>query len=159
MDGKLKTAAQNYKCGCTCSQAVFCAYAEEMGIDAQTAYRLMEGFGGGCGGMQEVCGALAAAFAIVSFYSSDGKLEGGSSRSRTYQKIQETAELFRKEYGGITCREVLHGNAPKAFQCGMKVKDTVLIIDQILKTPARAPFSKDMGGQKREENQGEKIFA
>ena len=122
MDDKLKSASKNYQCGCTCSQAVFCAYAEEMGIDEHTAYKLMEGFGGGCGGMQEVCGALSAAIAIISFYTSDGELEGGRTKGQTYQKVQEAAELFRREYGGVTCREVLHGESPKAMQCGMKVK-------------------------------------
>lgn len=45
---------------------------------------------------------------------------------------RQAAELFKKEYGGITCCEVLRGECPKAFQCGMKVKDTVLIINHIL---------------------------
>lgn len=132
MDDKLKLAAQAYGKGFTCSQAVFCAYAKDMGIDETTACRIMEGFGGGLGGMQEVCGALAAASAIISFYSSDGTPGTGAKRQQTYDKVCRAAELFQKEYGGVTCREVLHGESPKAFQCGMKVKDTVLIIDQVL---------------------------
>lgn len=132
LDDKLKTAAKGYGDGYTCSQAVFCAYAEDMGIDETTACRIMEGFGGGLGGMQEVCGALAAASAIISYYSSDGTPDIGEKRAATYQKVREAAELFKHEYGGVTCREVLHGETPKAFQCGMKVKDAVLIINQIL---------------------------
>lgn len=139
-DEKLKAAAMAYGAGYTCSQAVFCAYAEDMGLDRQTACRIMEGFGGGVGGMQEVCGALTAASAIISYYSCDGTPGGGEKRQATYQKIQKAAELFKQEYGGVTCREVLHGNRPQAFQCGMKVKDTVLIINQILE--------KDMEGKK-----------
>ncbi len=131
-DEKLKAAATAYGAGYTCSQAVFCTYAEDMGLDRQTACRMMEGFGGGMGGMQEVCGALAAASAIISYYSCDGTPRGGEKRQTTYQKIQKAAELFRREYGGVTCREVLHGGQPKAFQCGMKVKDAVLIINQVL---------------------------
>lgn len=132
MDERLKTASQAYGKGCTCSQAVFCAYAEDMGISQQTACRIMEGFGGGIGGLQEVCGALAAASAIISYYSSDGTPEIGRKRQEIYSKVRKAAEIFQKEYGGITCREVLHGESPKAFQCGMKVKDAVLIINQIL---------------------------
>ena len=131
MDDKLKLAGQAYGKGFTCSQAVFCAYARDMGIDETTACRIMEGFGGGFGGMQEVCGALAAATAI-SFYSSEGTPGNGEKRKKVYEKVCRAAEIFQKEYGGITCREVLHGECPKAFQCGMKVKDTVLIINQIL---------------------------
>lgn len=132
MDERLKTASQAYGKGYTCSQAVFCAYAEDMGISQQTACRIMEGFGGGIGGLQEVCGALAAASAIISYYSSDGTPEVGRKRQEIYSKVRRAAEIFQKEYGGITCREVLHGDSPKAFQCGMKVKDAVLIINQIL---------------------------
>lgn len=132
MDDKLKLAGQAYGKGFTCSQAVFCAYASDMGIDETTACRIMEGFGGGFGGMQEVCGALAAATAIISFYSSEGTPGNGEKRKKVYEKVCRAAEIFQKEYGGITCWEVLHGESPKAFQCGMKVKDTVLIINQIL---------------------------
>ena len=129
---KLAAAAAAYGAGYTCSQAVFCAYAEDMGLDRQTACRIMEGFGGGVGGMQEVCGALAAASAVISYYSCDGTPDGGDKRQAAYRKIQKAAELFQREYGGITCREVLRGAPPQAFQCGMKVKDTVLIIGQVL---------------------------
>lgn len=132
MDDKLKIAGQAYGKGYTCSQAVFCAYAKDMGVDETTACRMMEGFGGGLGGMQEVCGALAAASAIISYYSSDGTPDIGEKRGAIYQKVRRAAELFKHEYGGVTCREVLHGESPRAFQCGMKVKDSVLIINQIL---------------------------
>lgn len=133
MEDKLKQVGLAYEKGLTCSQAVFCAYTKDMGIDETTACRMMEGFGGGFGGMQEVCGALTAATAIISFYSSEGTPGHGEKRKQVYNKVCQAAELFRKEYGGVTCREVLHGESPKAFQCGMKVKDTVLIINQVLK--------------------------
>lgn len=133
MDKELKLAAQSYSDGYTCSQAVFSAYAEDMGIDSHTACRLMEGFGGGIGGMQEVCGALAAAAAIISYYYSDGTPESKERRQEIYRQIQKAADVFQKEYGGITCKDILQGERPKPFACGMKVKDTVLIIEQIKK--------------------------
>lgn len=133
MDAKLRTAAQAYANGRTCSQAVFCAYADEMGLDQETACRIMEGFGGGVGGMQEVCGALAAMTAVISYYYSNGNSD---NRQKVFEKVQQAAEVFRREYGGITCREILHGEPPKPFQCGMKAKDAVLIIE---KTISRVP--------------------
>lgn len=51
MNTKLKIAKQLYERGYTCSQAVFSAYVKEIGIDEETAYRIMEGFGGGIGGI------------------------------------------------------------------------------------------------------------
>lgn len=132
MEDKLKLAGKIYGEGFTCSQAVFCAFSDDMGIDRLTALRIMDGFGMGIGGMQEVCGALAAASAIIGYYSSDGTPDSEEKRQIIFQGIQEAAELFRQEYGGITCREVLRGRPPKAFQCGMKVKDMVLICNHIL---------------------------
>lgn len=133
IDKKLESAAKKYNLGCTCSQAVFCTYAKELGLDEEKAHRLMEGFGEGCGGMQEVCGVLFACNAIISFYCSDGKLENGNSKEFTFQKIRQVEDIFRHEYGGITCKEILHGECPKKFQYGMKVKDAVLIIENILR--------------------------
>lgn len=132
METKFKIASQKYNEGYTCSQAVFSAYAEEIGIGEETACRIMEGFGGGMGGMQEICGALSGAFAVISYFSSEGTPERGQKRFENYRKIQKAAEIFKLEYGGITCREVLKGEKPKAAQCSMKVKDAVLIIKQAL---------------------------
>lgn len=91
---------------------MFCAYADELGLDRETASRLMEGFGGGCGGMQEMCGALSAAFAVVSWHVSSGTIDG-ATKAHTYEEIREAADIFRREYGGITCRDVLKGRTPQ----------------------------------------------
>ncbi|MDE7178605.1 MAG: C-GCAxxG-C-C family protein [Lachnospiraceae bacterium] len=122
MERHVTQALQNYGKGYTCAQAVLCAYAQDMGLDMETAYKMIEGFGGGFGGMQEVCGALSAAFAVISYYSSDGKIEGGQTKLETYAKIREAAEYFKKEYGSVVCREVLGGAQPQPFKCGAKVK-------------------------------------
>lgn len=131
MNEKLKSAGENYQNGYNCAQAVFCTFAEELGLDDETAFRIMEGFGGGFGGKQEVCGAFSAAAAVISYYISSGSPEG-NTRAKTYRAIRKAAEIYEKEYGSIRCREILHGNAPKAFQCGMKVKDAVLVVHKVL---------------------------
>ena len=131
MEEKLKAAGQAYSNGCTCSQTVFCALADELGLDERTAYRIMEGFGGGFGALQEVCGAFSAAVAVISFYMSSGSMDG-KSKADTYRAVHRAAEIFEQEYGAIRCKEILHGNAPKAFQCGMKVKDAVLVVHKVL---------------------------
>lgn len=45
--------------GYNCAQAVLCAFADECGMDEDTAYRLSSSFGGGLGRMREVCGAVS----------------------------------------------------------------------------------------------------
>lgn len=132
MEKHVKESIQNYAKGYTCSQAVLCTYADEMGIEKHTAYKISEGFGGGCGGMQEICGALTAAFAIISFHNSDGKLAGGNSTRNTYLKIKEASALFEKEFGDIICRNILEGIKSCGRHCGKKVRVATEIVNQIL---------------------------
>ena len=131
MDEKLELAEQLYKKGYNCSQAVFAVFAEDMGLDAETAYRIMEGFGGGFGGMQEVCGAFSAATAVLGHYYSGGSMDV-ASKVRTFKAVRRAAEIFTQEYGSINCREILRGSTPKPFQCAMKVKDAVLVVHKVL---------------------------
>lgn len=132
MEKHITQALKNYGNGYTCSQAVLCAYAEDMGLSMETAYRMIEGFGGGFGGMQEVCGALSAAFAVISYYSSDGKIEGGQTKLETYARIREAAEYFREQYGSVVCREVLGSAKPQPFKCGAKVKLAAEIVEKMI---------------------------
>ena len=132
MEKHVTEALQNYANGYTCSQAVLCAYADEIGMDKETAYKIIEGFGGGFGGMQEVCGALTAAFAVISYQYSDGKLTGGETKLDTYQKIREAAVLFEKEFGAIVCRDVLNGAKPQPFKCGAKVRIAAEIVNKMM---------------------------
>lgn len=129
--GKLEAAGMAYKKGYTYSQAVFTAFAQDLGLDEETAYRMMEGFGRGFGGKQEVCGAFSAAIAVISYFCSSGSLDG-ESKGNTYRVIRRASEFFEQEYGSSICREILHGNSPKVFQCGMKVKDAVLLVCKVL---------------------------
>ena len=93
MEEKLKLAGQAYGNGCTCSQAVFCAFAGDMGLDKTTAYKLMEGFGGGFGAMQEVCGAFCAAAAVISYYTSSGSMDG-KSKEKTKKKQRKNLQSY-----------------------------------------------------------------
>lgn len=129
---KVKLAVHNYKNqGYTCSQAVFSAYAEDIGIDEKTAYALMQGLGGGIGGMQDVCGAFSAAVLVISYYYCNGVMDA-STKGKNFKAIRQAAEMFKKEYGSIICKEILHGDSPKALQCEMKVKDAVIVTERIL---------------------------
>lgn len=106
MDHK-KRAVELFKSGYNCSQAVFGAYAEELGLDLETAFKISSSFGGGMGRMREVCGALTGSFMVL------GMLEGGydvrdnKAKAEHYKNIQELAERFRQQNGSIICRELL----------------------------------------------------
>ncbi|MDE5996353.1 MAG: C-GCAxxG-C-C family protein [Eubacterium sp.] len=87
--------------GYNCSQAVACAFADELNMNDVDIARLTMGFGGGIGRMREVCGTVSGmAFVISALYADEGK-------ASVYEKIQAVAEKFEAENGSIICRELL----------------------------------------------------
>lgn len=100
-------ALELFKQGYNCSQAVFCAFCDEFGMDEETALKVSAGLGGGVGRMREVCGTItgAALVAGMLYGSADGR--DAQKKAQTYEKVQEVAEEFRKDNPSIICRELL----------------------------------------------------
>ena len=95
-------AEANFKEGYNCSQAVFAAFSEEVGLPRQTALQLASGFGGGIGRMREVCGAFSGAvMALGALYGSDDP----AHKTAVYAMVQET--------GSLICRELLGLDKPE----------------------------------------------
>lgn len=130
---KEKQGLKAYIDGCTCSQSTALPYAKTMNIDEDMLYALMEGFGGGFGGEQEVCGCVSAMCAIISTLMSN-RIKNGSSKFNTYQIIRKANQMFKDEFGSIRCIEILHGNKPVHGTCGLKIKKAIDIIDELLPT-------------------------
>lgn len=93
--------------GCSCSQAVFAAFAEDFGMDQDTALRLASSFGGGMGGMRETCGAVSGMLMVAGLkwgYSEVGDLE---KKTAHYARVRNLIEAFKAEHSTIVCRELL----------------------------------------------------
>ena len=58
-------AIKLYKEEFNCSQAIFSAYTEELGIDEQTAVRVASSFGGGIARTGKTCGAVTGALMVI----------------------------------------------------------------------------------------------
>ena len=95
-------AAELFKTGMNCSQAVFCAFADELGMDAETAARVSSGLGGGVGRMREVCGAVTGATLVLG-------MRHGPGKDDVYPAVQDFCARFKAETGSIVCRELLTG--------------------------------------------------
>lgn len=101
---RAEKARENFFNGYNCSQAVFVAFADLVGLDELTAKRVSMGFGGGMGRLREVCGAVSGAAMVL------GALYGGddaSDRASAYAKIQQFAAAFKEKNNTIICRELL----------------------------------------------------
>ena len=93
--------------GCSCSQAVFAAFAEDFGMDKATALRLASSFGGGMGGMRETCGAVSGMLMAAGMkwgYSEVGDLE---KKTAHYARVRQLIDSFKAEHTTIVCRELL----------------------------------------------------
>ena len=99
---KSDKAVELFKTGACCSQAVFCAFAEEFGMDPDTAMKVSAGLGGGVGRMREVCGAVTGVTLALG-------LKYGPDKAAVYPHVQELCARFKAECGSIVCRELLDG--------------------------------------------------
>ena len=88
--------------GLNCSQSVFCAFADEFGMDLETAKKVSSGLGGGVGRMREVCGAVTGATLVLG-------MRHGPDKSAVYPAVQDFCARFKAECGSIVCRELLDG--------------------------------------------------
>lgn len=95
--------------GYNCAQAVTLAFAEEMGMDTDTAAKMVSSFGGGLGRLREVCGCVSGmALAAGALYGySDPKAK--EEKADHYALIQKLAKEFKEKNGSIICRELLAG--------------------------------------------------
>ena len=99
---KVEKAEELFKSGMNCSQSVFCAFAEDFGMDLETAAKVSSGLGGGVGRMREVCGAVTGATLVIG-------MKLGPDKAAVYPAVQDFMAKFKAECGSVVCRELLAG--------------------------------------------------
>ncbi len=104
---KKEKAMSLFKEGYNCSQAVFGAFAEELGLDFETAVKIASSFGGGMGRMREVCGAVSGMFMAAGMKCGYSSPTDNQSKTAHYKLIQDLAGEFKACNGSIVCRELL----------------------------------------------------
>lgn len=126
--------------GKNCSQAVFVAFATDLGLSEEMALAVSAGLGGGVGRMREVCGAVSGAAMVV------GLKYPELSKGEVYEKVRLIADEFKKVNSSIVCKELLglvkpeQSSTPEArtaeyYQkrpCVKIVEDAALATEKIL---------------------------
>ena len=119
--------------GYNCAQIVLCSYAEELGIDEETLFRISEGFGAGMGGMMQTCGAVTAMFMALGMANSSGDLQACDTKPQTMKKVRELAAEFEKKNGSIVCRELKGIDTGKVLRsCDGCIEDGIRILGEYL---------------------------
>lgn len=107
-------AAELFKKGYNCAQAVATAFCEETGLSEEQTAKLVSGFGGGMGRMREVCGAVSGMVFVLSAlegYSDPNEKDG---KRDLYATIQRLADKFKEKEGSLICRDLLKGTGADA---------------------------------------------
>ena len=94
-------AVELFMQGKNCSQAVFVAFATDLGLSEETALAISVGLGGGVGRMREVCGAVSGSAMVV------GLKYPELSKAEVYEKVRAIIDEFRKTNYSIVCKELL----------------------------------------------------
>ena len=98
-------AVKLFTSGKNCSQAVFVAFATDLGLTEEMALSISVGLGGGVGRMREVCGAISAMVVGLKYPE--------LSKAEIYEKVRAIAEEFKKTNHSIVCKELLGLSKPE----------------------------------------------
>ncbi len=109
MNKRSDFAVQKFNEGFNCAQAVLFSFAEKLNLDKESALKLICGFGGGMGRMQEVCGAVSGGIAVIGCRFGKGQNDTAEATETTYQKVRELMTSFEKENGSYNCNKLLSG--------------------------------------------------
>lgn len=130
---KVEEALNLFKEGFSCSQAIFAAYAKDLGMDYEMALKVSQAFGGGMGGMRGECGAVTGAYMVISLVHGRTKAEDGQARLKTFNLVKEFASRFKEIHGTTVCRNLLEGKSGTHYDmCSDYVKDACLLLDELL---------------------------
>ncbi|MBU3803806.1 MAG: C-GCAxxG-C-C family protein [Candidatus Cellulosilyticum pullistercoris] len=130
---KVEEALGLFKEGFSCSQAVFAAYAKDLGMDYEMALKVSQAFGGGMGGMRGECGAVTGAYMVISLMYGRTKAEDGKARLKTFNLVKEFAKRFKEIHQTTVCRQLLEGKSGTHYDmCSEYVKNACLLLDELL---------------------------
>ena len=96
----IEEAVQFFADGYMCSQAVFAAFSEELGLPKEQALKIGACFGSGMR-KAEVCGACTGALMALG-------LKYGESKAKSNEACEKFLDEFEKENGSFICRDLLN---------------------------------------------------
>ena len=99
MNDTVRIAADNYRGGLYCSQAILSAFCEKYGLDKEIAQRVSFVLNSGIR-CAEVCGAVSGAILVIGLKHGDSK-EIGNVKTEEYMK------QFRARHNSVLCRDLL----------------------------------------------------
>ena len=81
-------AKENFLNGYNCCQAVFLACTDELGLDTETRAKIASSFGGGMGGMRQVCGAVSGMLMALGLHQGYTDPKDKAGKAAQYEVIR-----------------------------------------------------------------------
>lgn len=132
METRINQTMERHGIGYNCAQAVACTYCDLVGVDEDTMFKMMEGFGLGMGGMQGTCGAISGAAAIIGMKNSKGHTDP-TSKGGTYKIAKQALSQFIEKNGSVVCSELKGVETGKVLRsCDGCIQDAARIIEDLL---------------------------
>ena len=103
---KNQCAAELFRSGFTCSQAVLVTFCESYGLDRNSALKIACGLGGGMR-CSEVCGAVSAAVLVVGLKYGHTDAKDRAAKRICDARVEEFMRVFAERNTHITCRDIL----------------------------------------------------
>jgi C_GCAxxG_C_C family probable redox protein len=148
MSAKTTLAKQYHELGYGCGQSVLASFAQDYGLNEETALRISTGFGSGMGRLCEVCGALTGAFMVIGLKYGKVITDGsryGTDTETTYRLVAEIAKKFKEKNGSIYCRDLIEHDLSDPVErakvvklglfkatCGKAILDAVDLLEEVL---------------------------
>ena len=100
-------AEELFRKGYNCSQSVFAAFADVLGMTVEEAAKIASPFGAGFGKLREVCGAVSGMTLLAGYLKGYDDPADYESKKELYRLIQRMCADFEESRGTIICRELL----------------------------------------------------
>ena len=118
--------------GYNCAQAVACAFLDQIDMDENSLFAILEGFGGGMGGREATCGAVSGAVAIVSLLSSKGDVASGT-KAGTYALVEPLVSKFLLQNKSLVCKDLRGLETGIVLRsCDLCIEDAVRLTFQVI---------------------------
>ena len=124
---KAEDAVALFQHGFSCSQAVLLVFAQDFGLDPDTALRISQGFGAGIAYTDDICGAISGAIIVIGLRYSRITAEDKTAKEKTYAVVGEFLKQFEQRNGSVKCTRLLGYNLSDPQQVAEVKKNKVVM--------------------------------
>lgn len=145
MNKNSTAAAETFREGYNCAQAVIAACGPGRGLSRELAIKVAQAFGGGMGRTGGVCGAVTGAMMVIGLEHSAASGADNQAKQDAYRLTRELFARFKAKHGSIICRDLLgcdigtdeglrkaHDSGLTKARCPKFVTDAAEIVEDLL---------------------------